>query len=55
MTRKCKCKCKKCGQPYILFTWETTCGLGQHTFIKMFAIEDLKGNLIRQGNAVSHC
>lgn len=51
---KSKCKCKKCGNYYTLFTWEYN--ITKYTIGIKFAIEDSKDpSKNKVGIAIAHC
>ena len=54
MTTKTRCKCKTCGQPYLVYSWEHY--ISKNTFVKMFEIEDQADpSKNKRGIAVTHC
>ena len=52
---KHKCKCRKCGQPYLLYKQDMPVPGTQHSIYTVFTIADLNDKHIRHGIAVSHC
>ena len=50
---KSHCKCKKCGQPYLLYVSQHF--LAPNQWVQWFTIATLENKTVRCGIAVAHC